>query len=114
MRFSPRWCVTPEKSVKYITGYSVSHAFVETQYKETPAALCFRLRCPSREIECHILLPEGFEAKQVTIDGTSAAFRRSTAGKSVYVDFTILRPEQPQHDPARYRPQAALDIRVER
>ena len=114
MRFSPRWCVTPEKSVKYITGYSVSHTFVETQYEETPDALCFRLRCPSREIECHILLPEGFEAKQVTVDGTSAAFRRLTAGGSVYVDFTVLRPGQPPHDPARYRPQAALDIRVER
>lgn len=113
MRFCPRWCATPKKEVKYITGYNVSHTFVESQFERKSNGLSFTLRSPATQIACHILLPQGSVAKGVTVNGQNRPFKAVTVGTSPYADFTVEQPAAAQkRDYTQYNAQGELKIEI--
>lgn len=111
MAFSPRWCVTGLREVKYITGYRASHTFVETQYEQTASAMLFRVAAPAREMTCHILVPPEQTVCQVRVNGCVCDFTHVTVGESRYVDFdvTVLAP---QPDRGRYTQNPVTDMEI--
>ena len=97
MEFTPRWVVTDYNELRFFTGYELSQEKIDVYFVREEARLWYRLSAPAREIQCHILLPEGKNCTGVTIDGCGIAFERTAVGTSQYVDF-VLRDVQKGRD----------------
>ena len=112
MYFSPTLAITDYKDIKYITGYQVSHTFIEMQYRHKDTKEIYKLTCPSKKIECHILLPNGFKPQKVMINNKEQEYIITNHNSSSYVDFTIVRTccEQRRYD--RYEKQEPLFIEI--
>lgn len=95
LKFSPRWAVTELEEARYITGYECSKSLVETRYWNTGDSVCYELLCPSKRVDCHILLPKGKAAKRVILDGEEIKFETSKINDSVYVDFSFEKEHLP-------------------
>ena len=89
--FSPKWVITEYESIKYMTGYRVSHTLVETYYEKRENGMYYSLRCPSKTIQCHVLLPQSCQVSEVTVNQQSIEHAISWVGESTYVDFNIER-----------------------
>ena len=85
--FSPRFPVTGYTELRYITGYEKSGKVVDIRYIRTDAGMRYQLRSPAREIQAHILLPEGKRCARLWVDGKEHAFTLSKVGDSSYADF---------------------------
>ncbi len=85
--FSPRFPVTGYSELRYITGYEKSGKVVDIRYIQTDAGMRYHLRSPAREIQAHILLPDGKRCAHLWVDGKEHAFTVSRVGDSSYVDF---------------------------
>lgn len=90
MSFSPSVAITEYNEIKYITGYKVSHTFVEMHYIRNHTCETYTLRCPSDEINCHILVSNGFIPRKVSLNGKEIPFRTISDGNSTYIDFDII------------------------
>ncbi len=107
MDFSPRWPVTGENRIKYITGYEMSKVLVECVYTYDRKTLSYVLSCPSDEIRCHILLPDDKgrrDCRGIRLNGCEIDYRTSEINDSVYADFTF-RQEGINHEPGDWQPQ---------
>jgi hypothetical protein len=91
--FSPRWAVTEFTKIKYVTGYEVSQRLIETIYQKTESGMLYVVSAPSREINCHILLPAGTACREVLLNGKSVRFTVSQIEESKYVDFAWRQNE---------------------
>ena len=111
MIFCPRWCLTDMTEVKYITGYQTSHVFVQTQYEITSDEMHFTVSAPSKQIQCHILLPDNTTASIVKVNGNIVPFEICTIGESTYIDFTVTVSVE-ANDPQRYQKNPLTDIRI--
>ena len=85
--FSPRFPVTGYTELRYITGYEKSGKTVDVRYIQTVAGMRYQLSSPAREIQAHILLPEGKRCARLLVDGKEHAFTPSKVGDSSYADF---------------------------
>lgn len=97
MEFAPRWVVTDYNELRFFTGYELSREKIDVYFVREEERLWYRLSAPAREIQCHILLPEGKNCAGVTVDGHEVAFKRTAVGTSQYVDF-VLRDVQKERD----------------
>lgn len=50
----------------------------------------YTLYCPSDEINCHILVSNGFIPRKVSLNGKEIPFRTISDGNSTYIDFDII------------------------
>ena len=57
------------------------------RYIQTDAGMRYQLSSPAREIQAHVLLPEGKRCARLLVDGKEHAFTLSTVGDSSYADF---------------------------
>lgn len=111
MRFSPRWCITDIDEIKYITGYQISHVFVETQFEKNDKSMKFNIAAPSKEIKCHILLPHNKTVSVIKVNGKEYEYEDIYVGKSLYADFTIL-VDVPKRNHTRYEANPITEIEI--
>lgn len=87
--FSPRFVVTDYTELRYITGYELSHKFVDIRYIIKNDGLRYDVLSEAEKINAHILLPAGKQAKAVLVNGAEHAFNVSIVGISKYVDLSV-------------------------
>ena len=112
MTFSPAIAVTDYNEIKYITGYRVSHTFIQMHYIRTQGCETYVLYCPANEINCHILVSNNFIPQEVLINGKDIAFNTVTCKDSIYVDFNIIRNAHTERDYEKYMTQEKLTIEI--
>lgn len=112
MYFSPALAITEYEDIKYITGYQVSHTFIEMQYLRERHKEIYMLRCPSERIACHILLPVGFEPEKIYVNDRETDFTVSKLGSSSYADFIIERSSGKPREYDHYQKQSTLMIEI--
>lgn len=93
MRFQPRWRITDREYGKYITGYESSGIFAESSYKYYEDADCYRLAVPSNKINCHILLKQNCNVKQIVCNGKSIEFATESLNGSMYANFVLTKKD---------------------
>ena len=86
--FSPRWPVTPYKELRYFTGYELTGDVVDVRYILTDAGMRYCIDSPAKDIQAHILLPEGVSAAKVLLNGHEISFTPSNVAGSHYIDFS--------------------------
>ena len=86
--FSPRWPVTHYRELRYVTGYELTHKYVDVRHVQTDEGFRYHLRSPARKIKAHLLVPPGKTPKTLRVNGKETAFTLSTVGESRYVDVT--------------------------
>lgn len=89
IRFSPRFPVTPFRELRYFTGYEKTQKYVTFRYILTDKGMRYLVDSPAREIDAHLLLPDGKRAARVLVDGKETLFTVSAVGESSYADFTV-------------------------
>lgn len=86
--FSPRFVVCPHSEMRYITGYEVSHKFVDVRYVLKSEGMRYDVYSEAEKINFHILLPEGKSCRELYADHQKTDFCISSVGNSHYVDFS--------------------------
>ncbi len=86
--FSPRWPVTPYKELRYFTGYELTGDIVDVRYILTGAGMRYCVDSPAKDIQAHILLPEGAQVSKVLLNHRVIPFELTETGGSRYVDFS--------------------------
>ena len=88
INFSPRFVVCPHREMRYITGYEVSHKFVDIRYVIKDDGMRYDVYSEAEKINFHILLPNGKSCRDLFSDGEKIGFQLSHIGNSQYVDFS--------------------------
>ena len=57
--------------------------------------MTYELRCPSKHVDCHILLPVDKKCDKVLLDGKEVEFVNSKVLESNYVDFAFDKEALP-------------------
>ena len=89
INLSPRFVVTEYTELRYITGYEISHTFVDLRFVSKPEGLRYDIYSKAEKINAHILLPKGKSAAKVLLNGSEIAFNEVKVADSTYVDFTV-------------------------
>jgi len=87
--FSPRFPVTDYRELRYLTGYEVSHTFVDLRFILKEEGMRYDLYSPAEEIRAHILLPKGKDCTRLLVNGEESSFTVQAADSSRYVDFAV-------------------------
>lgn len=87
--FSPRFVVCPHKEIRYITGYEISHKFVDVRYILTDEGMRYDVYSEAEKINFHILLPQSKGCSKLLVNGKEATFDIVNMHESSYVDFSF-------------------------
>lgn len=90
IELSPRFVVTDYTELRYITGYEVSHTFVDLRFVSKAEGLRYDIYSKAEQINAHILLPSGKLPARVLLDGSEVEFSKCSVGDSQYVELTIM------------------------
>ncbi len=82
---SPRWAAAGEKKVSLTAKYEASDSYVAYEYEMDKSGLSMTFTGSSDEINLNILLPDGFEPKEVTLNGEGVEFKIETVENSNYL-----------------------------
>lgn len=85
--FAPRWPVTDYTELRYVTGYEVSHVWVDVRYVLKQNGLRYVVYSPAKKINAHILLPDNKTCTRLRVNRQDAKFTPVKVGESSYVDF---------------------------
>ena len=88
--FSPRFVVCPHKEIRYITGYEISHKFVDVRYVVNEKGMRYDVYSDTEKINCHILLPEGKNCAGLFVNNEEKEYKLSKVRNSEYIDFSCL------------------------
>lgn len=90
IRLSPRWAVTDQTSAYVCFRYAVNDSyFAYWMVLDLPhQTLSIEYTGSGESIDFHILLPEGWNAQTVSINGVDSLWKQSTLGESRYLDFS--------------------------
>ena len=86
--FSPRLVVTGYKELRFITGYELSHKFVDVRFIIKDVGMRYNVYSDAEKINFHILLPKGKTCRALIVDGEQTPFEAVRVGDSAYVDFS--------------------------
>lgn len=86
---SPRFVVTHYTELRYITGYEISHTFVDLRFVSKENGLRYDIYSKAERINAHILLPKGKTPAKVLLNGTEIDFKEVHVADSVYADFEV-------------------------
>ena len=89
INLSPRFVVTDYTELRYITGYEISHTFVDLRFVSKPEGLRYDIFSKAKKINAHILLPKGKSPAKVLVSGAETDFSEVKVADSLYVDFTV-------------------------
>lgn len=89
MAFEPAFVVTDHTELRYVTGYEVNSTMVDLHYRLCDEGMLYTLDCPSKHIDCRVLLPEGKTVAEVKVNGEAMAFTTDSIGESNYAVFSF-------------------------
>ena len=89
VRLAPRWAVTDRREVFVSVRYAANDSYFAYRMAIRPADHTIAIRCAGSgdSLELHVLLPDGWPACRVRVDGVPVTFSRTTVAQSQYVDF---------------------------
>ena len=87
--FSPRFAVCPYGEIRYLTGYEISHRFVDVRYVLKEAGMRYDVLSDAEKINARILLPEEKKCKTLFVNGVETPFTAETVNKSHYVCASV-------------------------
>lgn len=92
IRLAPRWAITDRNRIYVSMRYAVNDAYFAYRMELDSEARIIRIDCTGsgREVEFHVLLPDGHRTRQITSAGRPVDFQEVLIDESRYVDF---RPE---------------------
>ena len=86
--FSPRFAVTHYTELRYITGYEISHKFVDVRCIIKNEGMRYDVISEAEKINFHILLPKGKACRKMLVDGKETPFENASVADSHYIDFS--------------------------
>ena len=89
INFSPRFVVCPYGEIRYITGYEISHKFVDVRFVLKDEGMRYDLISEAEKVNARILLPEGRACKTLLVNGVETKFEIETVRSSNYVCVTV-------------------------
>jgi len=89
MSVSPRWTATPVKDVRVVTRYAASDACFAYRMEcdQATHTLSLTYTGSGKTGRFSVLLPEGWKAKSLTVDGQRVPFELVPVEASRYVNF---------------------------
>ena len=87
--FSPKFVVCPYGEIRYLTGYEISHKFVDVRYVLKDEGMRYDLISEAEKVNARILLPEGKICKTLLVNGMETKFETETVRKSNYVCASV-------------------------
>lgn len=87
--FSPRFVVTYYDELRYITGYEKTGKTVDVKFILDEKGMRYDITSPAKEINAHILLPEGKTCKELLVNGEKTDFELCDIYGSIYVDKKV-------------------------
>ncbi len=87
--FSPRLVLCNYGEMRYITGYEISHKFVDVRFVANDIGLRYDVYSEAQKINAHILLPKGKTCSKLFVNGKETAFKISEVAQSIYVDVSV-------------------------
>jgi hypothetical protein len=94
IELSPRWAATDVKDVAVCVRYPASGGYVSYHYQLEPTQRIINLTITGsgEKCICHVLLPAGCRAGQITINDVAIRFREGVVEESRYVNFDVSLP----------------------
>ena len=83
----PRWAAAGVESASVTTRYAISKGYVSYEYEQEEDTLRLTYTGSGQEARFHVLLPEGFEARQVRRGDAVLPFEIERVDESRYVKF---------------------------
>ena len=87
--FSPRFAVCRYGEIRYITGYEISHRYVDVRYVRKDEGMRYDVISDAERINARILLPEGKECGTLLVNGAETPFETETVRSSRYVRASV-------------------------
>jgi hypothetical protein len=85
---SPRWAVAGIHQARVAMAYAVSGACFCYDFHLSETTLTLDYTGSGRQVDFHILLPQGWQAVAVRLDGAEQPYQVSHEDQSCYVDFS--------------------------
>ena len=85
---SPRWLAAGVEEAEVEVGYECAGRGISYQFRVAGNRIVLEVCAPGSDIDFHVLLPPGAEARSVTSGGREQAFRTVMVEASRYVDFS--------------------------
>ena len=90
INFSPKFTVCPYGEIRYLTGYEISHKFVDVRYVLKDEGMRYDILSEAEKINAKILLPKGKHCKILLVNGKEVTFAAETVRASEYVCASVL------------------------
>jgi len=88
IKLSPKWVSVKEEQASVSAAYGASEQSVNYEYSQKGSVISMVVEgSKTREIEFHVMIPEGKKAKKVVCAGKIPQFTTQKIEKSSYVDF---------------------------
>ena len=89
INFSPKFTVCPYGEIRYLTGYEISHKFVDVRYVLKEEGMRYDVFSEAEKINAKILLPKGKRCKALLVNGAEVPFAMETVRESEYVCASV-------------------------
>ena len=89
INFSPKFTVCPYGEIRYLTGYEISHKFVDVRFVLKDEGMRYDIFSEAEKINAKILLPEGKHCKALFVNGTEIPFDVEMVRASEYVCASV-------------------------
>ena len=89
INFSPRLVLCDYGEMRYITGYEISHKFVDVRFVATEMGIRYDVYSEAEKINAHILLPKGKRCSKLIVNGEEMEINHVEVANSVYVDTSV-------------------------
>jgi hypothetical protein len=89
VRASPRWAAAGVNQARVAMAYAVSGACFCYDFHLSESAITLDYTGSGRQVDFHVLLPQGWDAVSVRVDGVAQSYQVSNEDQSRYVDFSV-------------------------
>lgn len=90
MCVAPRWAVTGERDVRAVVRYAASEAYLayHLQIDDAARTMVLRYTGSGERAELHVLLPDGWSPRAVTLNGAPVKYETEQVAASLYVNLS--------------------------
>ena len=91
VRFSPKWLAAGENSASFEISYPVSGSSFKYDFEHDGEARVLKYTVGSQSnLQCQIMLPDGYRAEGVAVDGSAVSFSNIRVGENQYAKFECM------------------------
>ncbi|MBU1339013.1 MAG: hypothetical protein KKD56_08100 [Acidobacteria bacterium] len=88
LRLAPRWPAANVESADVRVTYAASGRGMSYSWRSAPGRLELSVEVPQSEVDVHLLLPDGFVPRSVSMDGRALDYAVVSVESSAYTDFS--------------------------